>query len=96
MTNVWRVSNDAMEVVLDFLWSLKGYFYVGGTLVLISTVLLILGIKFIPEGKKVFWIIFGPLIGCGGCIFVVPFFMVFGALVLGMGVYAVCENSPAC
>jgi hypothetical protein len=81
-----------MDIILDFLWSLKGYFYVGGTLILISTVLLILGIKFIPDGKKVFRVIFGPLIGCGGCIFMVPFFMVFATLVFAGGIAAYCEK----
>jgi len=77
------------------LWDLKGYFVAGGIILTIGIAVYLAGRSAGSSASTTRWISL-PLLGCGGCLFIYPLFMVFGALALGYGIAAFCERQAAC
>jgi hypothetical protein len=86
--------------IVDIFWYIfeqsKFYFYTGLGIFAFGAICLVLGFKFIPEAKKVFVIMFSPVMGCGCLVLLVPFVVSLGIVLTAGGVIAVCEDSPAC
>ncbi|HQV04604.1 MULTISPECIES: hypothetical protein [unclassified Novosphingobium] len=78
------------------LWSMKGWFIVGAAVMAFGGIVLLASRKAGPDSWRTGrWIGF-PLLGCGGCLFVYPFFALSGMLLMLLGVITVCKQVSGC
>jgi ABC-type uncharacterized transport system permease subunit len=94
------MSGVSVSDVVDIFWYIierSGHvIYTGLGIFLVGLVALLLGFKFIPEAKKVFAIIFSPVIGCGCLVLLYPVMAALFTVLMTGGVIALCKDSPAC
>lgn len=87
---------DVINELGTILWSMKGWFIGGAVIMALGSFVLLASRKAGPASwRSGRWIGF-PLLGCGGCLFVYPFFALSGLLLMLFGVVAVCERTAGC
>lgn len=83
-----------MAQIVDFFSSIGAYLGTGGAMLVAGIVLLITARRAEPENRKVMKWIGWPLIGCGGCLVVVPIIIILA--IVGLGLMMLSCEVPGC
>ena len=73
-----------MDQITGYFASVGGYLGVGGSMVVVGIALLVAARKAPEENRRMLRIIGWPLLGCGGCLVVIPIIVIAALIALGL------------
>lgn len=79
---------SGMEAFSDFVATIGGSLGLGGVMLVAGVILLVISRNAEPQNRPVMKWIGWPLVGCGGCLVVLPLIIIIAVLGLGVMIFS--------